>query len=200
VRLEFPIYSGSTPFSGESPRTDHKTVVDLRAYAPRAGARYLIHGGVFAYRIEMTGPRRAVTRFIDRQLRYAVINDRFQRTPWFTEGPNLALVGETTATLWWVTYLPVECFAEVAGTRLPATLQGNRHVATFDRLTPGTAYDYRVTLGSAGAAWPSRQYSFRTAPSTPDFSFVFTMATGGLGGGETALEGINGESARALSI
>jgi hypothetical protein len=206
VRLEFPIYSGSTAFPEDAPRTDHKAVVDLRAYAPRAGARYLIHGGVFAYRIEMTDPRRAVSRFIDRQLRYAVIDDRFQRAPWFTEGPNLALVGETTATLWWVTDLPIESFAEVAGTRLPATLQGNRYVATFDRLTPGTAYDYRVTLGSGegsgDAAWPSRQYSLRTSPSTPDFSFVFTCdgRTGGLGGGETALEGINGESARALSI
>jgi hypothetical protein len=162
----------------------------------------LFEGGVVAYRIEMTDPRRALSRFIDRRLRFAVKNDQFQKMPTIIEGPNVSLVDETSATIWWITDTPVEGSVEVRGKRFTCAVTAGRNVARVEQLSPGTRYDYRVTLGDRPDAYTTRAYAFSTSPEEPDFSFVFTCdgRTGGLGGGETALEGINGESARALSI
>lgn len=202
VRLEYPIYSGSTELEEDAAGTNHKAIVDVRAYAIRVDAQMLFAGGVMAYRIEIFDPRRSVSRFIDRRFRFAVENDSFRRVPDIVEGPNVSMVDESHATIWWVTDLPVDGQVTTNGKTVPAVIENGRYLARIDQLSPQTNYEYTVSLGSGQNVYRTRTYSFQSGPTEPDFSFVFTCdgRTGGLGGGATALEGINGESGRALSI
>ena len=68
-------------------------------------------------------------------------------------------------------------------------------------LKPNTKYRYLVVSTGSEGETRSRAYTLRTPAREPEFSFVFTCdgRTGGLGGGDTALEGINGISARTLA-
>jgi hypothetical protein len=204
VKLEFPIYSAATAVHEDAPRKDHKAVVDLRAYVGRFAAKMAFIGGSLAYRLEMVDPRKPAVRFIDRPLRFVVKNDRYAKGVTVIEGPNLALIGDASATVWWLTDVPSLGIVEVDGRKIPSPGSGVRHIVTIDGLSAGKSYDYHIeaAVKDANDIFASRQYTFKTAPQQAEFSFVFTCdgRTGALGGGETALEGINGESARALSI
>ncbi len=202
VRLEFPIYSSGTPAPENSLQTDHTAVVDLRVYVTRFAVKMALVGGSLAYRIELLDPRKPAIQFIDRRLRFLVKDDRYSKGLTVIEGPNLALVSDSTATVWWVTDGSSEGAVEVEGKKFQSKGGGTRHVVTIDNLDSGKRHEYRIESRSNDDVFSSRTYAFRTAPREPEFSFVFTCdgRTGGLGGGETALEGINGESARALSI
>ena len=76
----------------------------------------------------------------------------------------------------------------------------NRHIASITGLQPGQSYAYQITSRAGENEVRSRMYHLTTAPTDTDFSFLFTCdgRTGALGGGETALEGDNAVSARAL--
>jgi hypothetical protein len=201
VRLEFPIYSGATRVEEDKPVTDHTATLDLRSFTIRFAINMALSGGVLAYRIEMMDPNRLAARFIDRRFRFVVKNDRYANAVTVIEGPNVALVGERTATVWWSTDLPSRGALEIAGRTIASTSDGTRHVATAEHLEPGKEFPYTIIAKNGDDEFRSRTYSLRTAPQEAEFSFVFTCdgRTGALGGGETALEGINGESARALS-
>ena len=212
VRLEFPIYSGSTPEfplynpaipqEEHKPSTDHTVLLDLRSYCIRYAIQMALMGGVLAYRIELNDPRLLATRFIDRKFRFTVKDDHYANALTVIEGPNLAMVGEHTATVWWTTDLPSSGVLEINGRKLPSAASGVRHAIAAEDLEPGKEYEYTIVAKNGDDEFRSRTYSLRTAPKEPEFSFVFTCdgRTGALGGGETALEGINGESARALSV
>jgi Calcineurin-like phosphoesterase len=202
VRLEFPIYSASTPVPEDSPKTDHSAVVDLRVYVTRFAAKMALTGGTLAYRIEVLDPRKPAIQFIDRRVRFLVNNDRYAKGLTVIEGPNLTMVNDATATVWWLTDAESDGSVEVEGKKFQSKAPGTRHVVTIDGLDTGKRHEYRIESRANDDQFSSRMYAFRTAPKEPEFSFVFTCdgRTGGLGGGETALEGINGESARALSI
>ena len=202
VRLEFPIYSASTPVAEDSPTTDHNAVVDVRVYVTRFAAKMALTGGTLAYRIEVLDPRKPAIQFIDRRLRFLVNNDRYAKGLTVIEGPNLAMVSDSTATVWWLTDAESDGSVEVEGKKFQSKAAGTRHVVTIDGLDAGKRHEYRIESRVNDDHFSTRMYAFRTAPKEPEFSFVFTCdgRTGGLGGGETALEGINGESARALSI
>jgi len=201
LRLEFPIYSGATRVDEDKPTTSHTVTLDLRSYAIRSAVLMALTGGVLAYRIEIFDPQRQTIRFIDRRFRFTVTNDRYANGLTVLEGPNVALVGDHTATVWWTTDAPSSGALQIAGRTIPSTSEGLRHVATADNLNPAKDYEYTILAKNGEDEFQSRAYSLRTAPREPEFSFVFTCdgRTGALGGGETALEGINGESARALA-
>lgn len=76
----------------------------------------------------------------------------------------------------------------------------NRHVARITGLQAGQSYRYQIFSRTAEDEVRSSMYRLASAPAETDFSFLFTCdgRTGALGGGETALEGVNAVSARAL--
>jgi hypothetical protein len=204
VKLEFPIYSAATAVHEDAPSEKHKAVIDLRAWVGRFSPKMAFTGGLLAYRIEMLDPRKPAVRFIDRPLRFVVKNDAYAKGVTVIEGPNLALIGDASATVWWLTDVPSVGTVQLDGRKVPSSGSGVRHSAKIDGLSAGKSYDYHIeaAVKDANDVFVSRQYSFKTAPRDAEFSFVFTCdgRTGGLGGGDTALEGINGESARALAI
>jgi hypothetical protein len=203
IDLDWPIYSSAQAVQEKAASTQHKATFDVRAYANRFSARLLLNGGMFAYRIEILDPRRPAVRFIDRQFHFHVENDKFRLGLNLVEGPFLTQIDKESATVWWVTDKPASGEVRLADDKVfPSDTQpATRHVVHVNGLQPGQSYTYLVVSKTEDSEVHSRSGRLRTAPGEPNFSFVFTCdgRTGGLGGGDTALEGINGASARTLA-
>jgi hypothetical protein len=202
IALDWPIYSSSQAFTEQKPEIHHEATIDLRGYVNRSAARLMISGGIFYYRIELYDPRRAAIRFIDRHFRCAINNDRFRLALNINEGPFLTQISGDSAIAWWNTDRPAtgELHLENGPTIASVSDARNRHVVRIPALQPGQSYSYQVSSRTPDDELRSRVYRLKTAPVETDFSFIFTCdgRTGALGGGETALEGVNGTSARAL--
>jgi 3',5'-cyclic AMP phosphodiesterase CpdA len=211
IALDWPIYSAVQSFpERDGASKKHKATVDLRAYFTRFAARVLQSGGVCAYRLEILDPRKPAIRFIDRHFHFHVDNDKFRLGLSIVEGPFLTQIDGGSAVVWWVTDRPSSGEVRLAdGRNIPSEAKAAiRHVVPVSGLQPGQSYSYQVVSRAAdgqaqveASEVRSRSYRLKTAPAQPEFSFVFTCdgRTGGLGGGDTALEGINGSSARALA-
>ncbi len=204
IALDWPIYSASQFVAEESVRLKHQARVDVRAYASRSAARMLLEGGTLAYRLELFDPRKGAAQFIDRHFSFRVDHDQFRKAPTILEGPFLTQIGVDSAVVWWVTDTPTRGEVRLGnGAATPSeNALASRHVVRLHGLSANTNYSYQVINTSADSDVRSRNHTLRTAPREAEFSFVFTCdgRTGGLGGGDTALEGINGLSARALCL
>jgi len=214
VALDWPIYNASQPVAEESARLEHEARVDVRSYANRSAARMLVDGGTLAYRLELFDPRKGAAQFIDRYFSFRVEQDQFRKTPAIVDGPFLTEISVNSAIVWWVTDTPTRGeirlsnglnISSESGSSEGGSSEGGpaeRHVVRLHGLSANTKYRYQAISTAADGEIRSRNYTLRTAPQEPEFSFVFTCdgRTGGLGGGDTALEGINGVSARALAI
>jgi hypothetical protein len=203
IALDWPIYNANQSIAEENPRLKHSARVDVRAYATRSAARMLLEGGTLAYRLELFDPRKGAAQFIDRHFSFRVDHDQFRKTPTILEGPFLSQINADSAIVWWLTDTPTKGEVRlIDGATIPSDAGlASRHVVRVSGLKPDTKYRYQaVSTGSEGET-RSRPYTLRTSAREPEFSFVFTCdgRTGGLGGGDTALEGINGISARSLA-
>jgi 3',5'-cyclic AMP phosphodiesterase CpdA len=206
-QLDYPIYSSSTQVKEAQPLTEHQAIVDLQAYSARFAPSYLEQGeGVIWYRLEMTDPDRTVGRLIDRTFRFVKEGDRFRKGLHIVEGPFVAMTTKDRATLWWKTDQPSQGGVKLQNKITPSPAQAMLHTVTLESLQPGQLYNYQVTGsvvgGGIGDRVTSKTYCFRTEPANGNrFSFAFTCdgRTGALGGGETAVEGINLKSAELLA-
>ena len=204
IALDWPIYNASQPIREERARLNHAGRVDVGEYDTRSAAQMLLEGGTMAYRLELFDTRKRAAQFIDRHFCFRVEHDEFRKAPAILEGPFLSQMNVDSGIIWWVTDTPASGEVRLIGGATTASENGpaNRHVARLNGLSPNTKYRYQVVSKTSDGEARSRTYSLKTSPATPEFSFVFTCdgRTGGLGGGDTALEGINGVSARALAI
>lgn len=204
IALDWPIYSASQSIAEETARSKHQVRVDVRSYANRSAARMLQEGGTLTYRLELFDPRKGAAQFIDRRFSFQVEHDRFRKTPAISEGPFLSQVSADSAAVWWMTDVPARgALRPSDGPDIPSeTGLATRHIVRLNKLKANAKFNYQLVSTAPEGEVRSRTYSLRTAPQEPEFSFVFTCdgRTGGLGGGDTALEGINGVSARALAI
>ena len=202
-QLDYPIYSASTQVKEAQPVTEHQAIVDLVAYSAKSAPSYLEQGeGVIWYRLEMTDPSRNAGQLIDRTFRFVKEGDRFRKGLHIVEGPFVAMTTKDKATLWWKTDQPSQGAVNSQNKTTPSSDQAMLHTVTLEGLQPGQLYDYQVTASVTGDRVTSRSYSFRTEPANGNnFSFAFTCdgRTGALGGGETAVEGINLKSAALLA-
>lgn len=203
IALDWPIYNANQPVTEDSPRLKHSARVDVRAYATRSAARMLLEGGTLAYRLELFDPRKGAAQFIDRHFSFRMDHDQFQKTPTILEGPFLSQIGVDSAIVWWLTDTPTKGELRlINGATIPSDAGlTTRHVVRVSGLKPDTKYRYQAVGTGSDGETRSRAYTLRTSTREPEFSFVFTCdgRTGGLGGGDTALEGINGISARSLA-
>jgi hypothetical protein len=203
IDLDWPIYSSLQAVQEKTAAMQHKATFDVRAYANRFAARLLFQGGTFAYRLEILDPRKPAVRFIDRHFHFHVDNDKFRLGLNLLEGPFLTEIDKDSATVWWVTDKLSEGEVRLSNERVvPSEAKSaTRHVVRVTGLQPGQSYSYQAVSRTADSEVRSHSSRLRTAPDEPEFSFVFTCdgRTGGLGGGDTALEGINGTSARTLA-
>jgi hypothetical protein len=205
VMLDWPIYNSSLALpERDGPTVQHKAPFDIRSFATRSAARLLFSGGVLAYRLEIVDPRKPAVQFIDRQFHFHVENDKFRLGLNLVEGPFLTAVDKNSVTVWWVTDKPSRGEVRLADGRAIASdaKSALRHVVRVTGLEPGQSYKYSVVGQTSDSEVSSRSWRLRTAPANTEFSFVFTCdgRTGGLGGGDAALEGINGSSARTLAM
>jgi 3',5'-cyclic AMP phosphodiesterase CpdA len=204
IALDWPIYNANQPIAEESARLKHEASVDVRSYAKRSAPPVSTEGGSLAYRLELFDPRKGAAQFIDRHFSFRVEHDQFRKTPTIIEGPFLSQISGDSAVVWWVTDVPTKGEVRLSsGMSTPSEGgMGERHVVRLRGLSPNTKYRYQAISTAADGEIRSRNSTLRTAPQEAEFSFVFTCdgRTGGLGGGDTALEGINGISARALAI
>jgi calcineurin-like phosphoesterase family protein len=204
IALDWPIYNANQPIVEESARLKHEARVDVRSYANRSAARMLLEGGTLAYRLELFDSRKGSAQFIDRHFSFRVEHDQFRKTPAILEGPFLSQISGDSAVVWWVTDVPTRGEVRLSsGLSMPSEGgMSERHVVRFRGLSANTKYRYQAISTAADGEIRSRSHTLKTAPQEAEFSFVFTCdgRTGGLGGGDAALEGINGISARALAI
>ena len=208
VALDWPIYNSNQGLNEPSATRMHSVKIDARAYLSRSAPQMLQEGGTLAYRLELFDPRKGSAQFIDRHFSLQVDQGKFHKLPTILEGPFLTQIGVDSVVVWWVTDQPTTgqvLLNSGANGRVIADGGGaaTRHVVPLKGLTANTRYGYLVmSKASDGGEIRSRSYTLRTSPQEPEFSFVFTCdgRTGGLGGGDAALEGINGVSARALAI
>ena len=207
IALDWPIYSSSQAMPEQESARLHKATFDIRAYANRFSARLLLSGGVLAYRLEILDPRRPAVRFIDRHFHFHVENDKFRLGLNVVEGPFLTQIDQESATVWWVTDKPSTGEVRLADGRKMASqsMAATRHVVRVTGMKAGQPYTYQVASRASDSQFNSevvsRSYRLKTAPAHTSFSFVFTCdgRTGALGGGDTAIEGINGTSGRSLA-
>jgi 3',5'-cyclic AMP phosphodiesterase CpdA len=204
IALDWPIYNANQIISDENPRLKHSVRIDVRAYATRSAPVMLLQGGTLAYRLELFDPRKGAAQFIDRHFSFRVDRDQFRKTPTILEGPFLNQIGVDSAVVWWVTDTPARGEVRlIEGATTPSeTGLALRHLVRLRALKARTRYAYQAISTAESGEIRSRTHNLRTSPQQPEFSFVFTCdgRTGGLGGGDTALEGINGISARALVV
>ena len=204
IALDWPIYNANQLIAEENPRLKHSVRVDVRAYGTRSAARMLLQGGTLAYRLELFDPRKGAAQFIDRHFSFKIDHDLFQKIPTILEGPFLSQINRDSAIVWWVTDTPTKGEVRLMDGATTPSESGLalRHVVRLKALKAGTKYAYQAISMADNGEIRSRTHNLRTSPQEPEFSFAFTCdgRTGGLGGGDTALEGINGISARALAI
>jgi len=180
IALDWPIYSANQPVAEDSARLKHEARVDVRSYANRSAARMLVEGGTLAYRLELFDPRKGAAQFIDRHFSFRVERDQFRRTPAILEGPFLSQVGGDSAIVWWVTDTTTKGEVRLSnGMSIPSEdAPGGRHVVRLRGLTANTKYRYQAISTAAAGDIRSRNYTLRTAPQEPEFSFVFTCRCG----------------------
>jgi hypothetical protein len=204
IALDWPIYNANQLIAEENFRLKHSARVDVRAYGTRSAARMLLQGGTLAYRLELFDPRKGAAQFIDRHFSFKIDHDLFQKIPTILEGPFLSQINRDSAIIWWVTDTPTKGEVRLMDGATTPSESGLalRHVVRLKALKAGTKYAYQAISTADNGEIRSRTHNLRTSPQEPEFSFAFTCdgRTGGLGGGDTALEGINGISARALAI
>ena len=204
IALNWPIYNASQSVAEESARLKHGARVNVRGYANRSASRMLLEGGTLAYRLELFDPRKGAVQLIDRHFSFQVEHDQFRKTPAILEGPFLNQLDVDSAIVWWVTDTPTRGEVRLSNGATTPSEDGlaSRHMVRLKGLSANTKYRYQVVSTASDGEIRSRTYGLRTSPQEAEFSFVFTCdgRTGGLGGGDTALEGINGISARALAI
>jgi hypothetical protein len=201
-KLEYPLYVTSAVTTENAPATDHRGGLDLVAFLKRFVAEYIdASGGVLHYRIEIMDPRKSAIRFIDRAFNFKIENGEYRVSLTITDGPFVTQTTKNSAVVWWETDKPGTGSVQVGGQTVNATAQGRRQIARISGLEAGRTYAYTVSSRADTDSVTAREYSFRTEPNGDGFSFAFTCdgRTGSLGGGDTALEGINGEAARALT-
>ena len=209
IALDWPIYNAGQSVTEESARLKHEARVDVRGYASRSAPRMLLEGGTLAYRLELFDTRKSAVQFIDRHFSFQVENGKFRKTPAILEGPFVNQIHADSAIVWWVTDTPTKGEVRLSnGVNIPSESGpsegglASRHIVRLRDLSANTKYRYQAVSAASDGEIRSRSYTLRTSPQEPAFSFVFTCdgRTGGLGGGDMALEGINGISARALVI
>jgi 3',5'-cyclic AMP phosphodiesterase CpdA len=206
-QLDYPIYSSSAPIQTEQPSTEHQVTVDVAAYSKKFAPGYLAAGsGVIFYRLELFDPKRNAIRFIDRSFRFVKQGDQFRLGLHIVEGPFVAMTARDRATLWWKTNQAASGSVAVQGVTVQgkqtsSSANGDLHIVSVTGLQPGQIYEYTVSSRVADDQVTSRRYAFRTEPADENFVFAFTCdgRTGALGGGETAVEGINFKSAANLA-
>ncbi|WP_344982775.1 metallophosphoesterase family protein [Deinococcus rubellus] len=200
-RLMYPIYVLNTTVKEDAPVMDHKATLDIASFINRFAVEYKDAGGVVAYRIEMLDPRKPAARFIDRTMRVTKSGDTYGTGVNIIDGPFVTQTVGDKAVIWWETDVASQGSVKVDGKSFSDNATAKRHVVNVSGLTRGKRASYAVTAGVGKDRYTTPTYDFPAEANGGDFSFVFTCdgRTGALGGGETALEGINGESARALS-
>jgi hypothetical protein len=208
IALDWPIYNANQGLNEPSPTPTHSVRIELPAYLSRSAPQMLQGDGTLAYRLELFDRRKGSAQFIDRHFSFQVNQGKFRKLPTILEGPFLTQITVDSAVVWWVTDQPTLGQVHlingannrvIAGESAPAS----RHVVRLDGLAAKSKHAYQVmSKASDGAEIRSRSYTLKTSPQQPEFSFVFTCdgRTGGLGGGDAALEGVNGVSSRALAI
>jgi 3',5'-cyclic AMP phosphodiesterase CpdA len=207
VLLDWPIYNASQKIDETAAGVRHAQRIDVRGYIARSAPQMLQGEGTLAYRLEVFDPRKSSAQFIDRHFSFQADKGTFRKTPTITEGPFLTQITSDSAIVWWATDTPTTGEVQLADAgRSRVITDGSgadtRHKVQLNGLTANVKYSYQVISKGPEGEIHSRGYGLRTAPRDAEFSFVFTCdgRTGGLGGGDTALEGINGTSARALAI
>jgi hypothetical protein len=209
IALDWPIYNAGQSVTEESARLKHEARVDVRGYASRSAPRMLLEGGTLAYRLELFDTQKSAAQFIDRHFSFQVANGKFRKAPAILEGPFLNQIHADSAIVWWVTDTPTKGEVRLSnGVSIPSESRpsegglASRHIVRLRELSANTKYRYQAVSTAPDGEIRSRIYTLRTSPREPEFSFAFTCdgRTGGLGGGDMALEGINGISARALAI
>ena len=202
-KLEYPLYVVSNVLKEDAVATDHRLTTDIVAFLKRFVGEYLeAGGGILHYRIELYDPRKNAIRFIDRHFNFKLENAQYRVSLTVTDGPFVTQTSKTGAIIWWETDKAATGSVTLKdGKSFNAEAVGKRQVVKLSGLTAGQHYAYTVSSKTDNDNVSLTPYSFKTEPEGKKFSFVFTCdgRTGSLGGGETALEGINGEAARALT-
>ena len=200
-RLSYPIYNLNTTVKEDAPTQNHKATLDIASYVKRFATEYLESGGVISYRIEILDPRKPAIHFVDRSMRLTKSGDTYGVGVNITDGPFVTQTFGAGAVIWWETDVDSMGSVKVGSRTFSDNKSTKRHVVPVSGLAKGGSYKYAVTTSVGSDSYTTPTYQFLTEPAGDSFSFVFTCdgRTGALGGGETALEGINGASARALS-
>lgn len=202
-KLEYPLYVVSATLKEDAPGTDHRASIDLVAFLKRFVAEYIeASTGIIHYRLELLDPRKSSIRFIDRHFNFRLENGQYRVSLTVTDGPFVTQTSRTGTIIWWETDKPAVGTVKLSdGKTFTSQGSGKRQIVTLTGLAAGKSYNYTVSSKADNDSVELRAYSFKTEPEGTDFSFVFTCdgRTGSLGGGETALEGINGEAARTLT-
>ena len=207
IALDWPIYNANQLLNEASATLKHSVGVELRAYLSRSAPQMLQQGGTLAYRLELFDPRKGSAQFIDRHFSFQVDQGKFHKSPSILEGPFLTQINVDSAIVWWVTDQTTTGQVRLTNAANSSVISdesgpASRHVVRLKGLAANTQYAYQVISTAPDGEIRSRSYSLKTSPQQPEFSFAFTCdgRTGGLGGGDAALEGINGVAARALAI
>jgi 3',5'-cyclic AMP phosphodiesterase CpdA len=203
-QLEYPIYSQVVKLEEAQPTTTHQGSIDLAQYLKIFAPSYLTQGeGVIAYRLDLPTPKRTNNLFHDRSFRVVKSQGTFRVGVHITEGSFVTQTTKTSAIVWWKTDRAARSELTILG-RKPLTSKATdtHHEFKISGLLASKAYQYNAKSQVANDTVISRNYSFKTAPiDGNNFSFAFTCdgRTGALGGGDTAIEGVNAKSAQILA-
>jgi hypothetical protein len=203
-QLEYPIYSQVIKLEEAQPKTSHQGSIDLSQYLKSFAPSYLIKGeGIIAYRLDIPTPKRTNNLFHDRDFRVVKSKDGFRLGIHISEGPFVTQTTKDSAIIWWTTDRVAIGELIVQG-RKPIVSKGTgtHHEFKISGLTPGQSYRYTAKSQIDKEMVIARSYNFKTAPiDGNNFSFAFTCdgRTGALGGGDTAIEGVNAKSAQVLA-
>ncbi len=203
-QLEYPIYSQVVKIAEEQPTTTHQGSIDLSQYLKVFAPSYLTQGeGIIAYRLDLPTPKRTNNLFHDRSFRVIKAGSQYQLGLQITEGPFVTQTTKDSAIIWWTTDRAASSELTIPGRKPLASKEtSTHHEFKISGLTAGKTYTYRAKSQANEDVVTSRSYNFKTASATGNnFSFAFTCdgRTGALGGGDTAIEGINAKSAEILA-
>ena len=203
-QLEYPIYSQSIKLIEEQPTKQHQGSIDLNQYSQIFAPDYLTQGeGIIAYRLDIPRPKKTDNLFHDRSFRIVKSENGFRLGLHITEGPFVTQTTKDSAIIWWKTDRPASSHLIIPD-REPSLNNDStiHHEFKITGLAASKIYKYTVNSRIDNDSVSSRSYQFKTAPKNDaNFSFAFTCdgRTGALGGGDTAVEGINLKSAQAIA-
>jgi Calcineurin-like phosphoesterase len=203
-QLEYPIYSQIVKLAETQPTTTHQASIDLTQYLKIFAPSYLTTGeGIVAYRLDIPNSKQTNNLFHDRSFRVVKNQDKFRLGIHISEGPFVTQTTKNSAIIWWTTDQMTTSELIVEGHKpLVSKTPSTHHEFKISALVPGKMYHYNTKSKINNDTVTSRQYNFKTAPiDGSNFSFAFTCdgRTGALGGGDTAIEGINAKSAQVLA-